>query len=49
MDANATTAIVINEEKEECRNILSESLLYLDTSLLARENFVRYLASIVLR
>jgi hypothetical protein len=49
MDAKERAAIEINEEKEEeLRNIVSESPLYLDMSFLERENFVRYLASVVL-
>jgi hypothetical protein len=48
MDAKKKAAVEINDRKEELRNILSESPLYLDLSLRERENFVRYLASIVL-
>jgi hypothetical protein len=48
MDANKRAAVGINDQKEELRNILSESPLYLDMSFLERENFVRYLAAIFL-
>jgi hypothetical protein len=49
MDAIKTSPVEINEEKEELKSILKESPLYLDMSLLERENFLRYLASIVRR
>ncbi len=48
MDAKKSAAVGTNEQKEELRNILSESPLYLDMSFLERENFVRYLAAIFL-
>lgn len=48
MDAQEKTAFETNEE-EELRNILSEGPLDLDMSLVEREDFVRYLVSIVLR
>ena len=44
MDANK-----INEQREQLRNILQGSTLYLDRSFLERENFLRYLVAIVLR
>jgi hypothetical protein len=49
MDAKGTAAIELNEEKEELSGIARESPLYLDMSLIERENFLKYLASIVLR
>jgi hypothetical protein len=48
MDTKESAAIEIDEQKEELRSILSESTLYLDKSFLERENFLRYLASILL-
>jgi hypothetical protein len=36
------------DRKEELRKILNESPLYLDMSLLEREDFVRYLVAIFL-
>jgi hypothetical protein len=49
MDTKESAAIEIDEQKEEeLRSILSESTLYLDMSFLERENFLRYLASILL-
>lgn len=49
MDAQEKTAFETNEQEEELRNILSEGPLDLDMSLVEREDFVRYLVSIVLR
>lgn len=37
MDAKKSAAVGTNEQKEELRNILSESPLYLDMSFLERE------------
>ena len=48
MAANERSVIGFNDQKEELRSIVSESPLYLDMSLLERENFVRYLAAIIL-
>jgi len=48
MDAKERAAIEVNDRKEELRNKLSESPLYIDISFLERENFVRYLVAIIL-
>ncbi len=49
MDAKDTASLSINEEKKETTSVLRKPALYFDISLLQRENFVRYLAAIVLR
>ncbi len=48
MDADEIATFAINEQQKEVGNILSGSSLYLDMTFLQRENFVRYLASIIL-
>ncbi len=48
MDANERSCFGINDQKKELKNIMSESSLYFDQSLLKRENFLRYLVALVL-
>ncbi len=48
MDAEERAAIEIKKKEEERKNIVRESLLYLDRSFLVRENFMRYLVAVVL-
>ncbi len=48
MEANETAAFAINGQQKEVINILRGISLYLDPSLLQRENFVRFLVSIIL-
>ncbi len=47
MKADETATFVMNGQHKEVVNILRGSL-YFDPSLLQRENFLRYLASIIL-
>ncbi len=47
MDAGATTTFTIIGQQKEGRSIL-RGILYFDPLLLKRENFVRYLAAIIL-
>ncbi len=49
MDARETTTFAINEQEKEVRSTLRVRSLYFDPRLLQRENFVRYLVSIILR
>ncbi len=48
MKAKGIAAFAINGQQKEVRNILRGISLYIDPSLLQRENFVRFLVSIIL-